>query len=400
MCTRAVQKTIEYSSKEALETMIRRCGLSTLYNIFEYSIRGHNGTKFMFQGLERNRESIRGWESIDIIWVDEAQAVERETWDILLPTARKHGVEIWVTFNPRRSVDEAWQMATKPGKNWFVKFVTFNDAPSSWRSPQAEEIRLRMKNSDPIRYAHEYLGELDERGDSTRVMPWRNLGVAVDKYDRSYAVGVPLAGLDVADSDDGDWNCLVIRKGPVVTYIERWRGLGAAETAEKAHNICKRYGVTLLSYDAGGIGNIVKSALNHLNPSYEVRPIHFGGKVTGADVYFQWMISNKDYFGKRKDQLGWNLRMRLERLARMIKDGEEKVSFTKEDCLYISPDSLKGDLHMDDVLKEMAQPIWEQDISGRIVIDKDPEEMGSPDIYDAICLAYQIDSITGLQEDV
>ena len=323
---RAVQKTIDYSTKQALEQMIHRCGLSTAYNIFEYSIRGHNGTKFMFQGLEANPESIRGWESIDIIWVDEAQAVSKETWNLLLPTARKHGVEVWITFNPKLSTDYAWKLAKNPEDNWFVQFVTYKDMPSSWRSPQAEQIRLRMLKEDPDLYSHEYLGQLRE-GAEAKVLPLKNLHLSISQYRKQYEVGVPVAGLDIADSDSGDHNCLNIKRGPVITYINRWRGLDPAKTVERANKICLSKGVTLLSYDAGGFGSVVKSAFNYINPKYVVRPVHFGGKVAGPKRQFQYLISNKDFFARRKDQLGWALRMRLERLSQITSGEIENLAF-------------------------------------------------------------------------
>ena len=401
MCVRAVQKTIEHSTKYALEGMIRRCELNNVYNIFEYSIRGINGTKFMFQGLEGQRESIRGWEAIDIVWVDEAQAVSKETWEILLPTMRKPGVEVWITFNPKRSSDHAWKMAQNPEPDWFVRKVNFNDMPSAWRSPESEKIRLRTLREEPERYPHIYLGECDEAGEKPKVLPFKNVLLSKKLYKKEYAIGHPIAGMDLADSESGDWNCIVIRKGPCIEYIRRWRGLDPAQSAKRAHSICLNHGVQLLAYDAGGVGSVFKSAINSIAPSYLVRGVNFGSTVAGAELPYSGILTNRDYFARRNSQLAWALRMRLERLSR-IHNGtpEERMifGFGTNECLFMSPTAHQG-LSWDMVSAEMSRPAYEQDISGRIKIDKDPDEEGSPDIFDAIGLAYMTDSMDGLMED-
>ena len=48
-------------------------------------------------------------------------------------------------------------------------------------------------------------------------------------------------------------------------------------------------------------------------------------------------------------------------------------------------------------LAQLSQPEWKEDVSGRIVIDKSPEDAPSPDLYDATVLAFASDSRSGLR---
>jgi len=41
--------------------------------------------------------------------VEEGQTVSKESFDVLIPTIRRAGSEIWVTFNPDLEEDDAWQ---------------------------------------------------------------------------------------------------------------------------------------------------------------------------------------------------------------------------------------------------------------------------------------------------
>jgi phage terminase large subunit len=78
--------------------------------VFDTEIRGGNGTLIVFSGLgEHTVTSIKSFEGIDIVWVEEAQSVSKKSWDILIPTIRRANSEIWVTFNPDMDTDDTWQ---------------------------------------------------------------------------------------------------------------------------------------------------------------------------------------------------------------------------------------------------------------------------------------------------
>ena len=101
LCTREIQKSIKDSVHRLLNDQIQAMGLGHLYDVFDTEIRGKNGSLFLFAGLAQHTvESIKSFEGVDRVWIEEAQTVTKRSWDVLTPTIRKNGSEIWVTLNP------------------------------------------------------------------------------------------------------------------------------------------------------------------------------------------------------------------------------------------------------------------------------------------------------------
>ena len=82
-----------------LKGQIDQLGLSGSYNVLKSEITGINGATFIFAGIRQNVSNIKSYESVDICWVEEAQNVSKASWEVLIPTIRKPGTEISVSFN-------------------------------------------------------------------------------------------------------------------------------------------------------------------------------------------------------------------------------------------------------------------------------------------------------------
>ena len=110
LCAREIQDSIKQSVHKLLSDRIAALGLGAFYQILDNEIRGANGTEITFTGLGRHTaESIKSFEGIDIVWIEEAQTVAERSWAILIPTIRTKNSEIWVTFNPDMDTDPVWQ---------------------------------------------------------------------------------------------------------------------------------------------------------------------------------------------------------------------------------------------------------------------------------------------------
>jgi phage terminase large subunit len=109
LCARELQNSIQDSVLKLLADQIADLGLGDFYEIQKTTILGANGTEFIFSGLRHNVDSLKSKEGIDIVWVEEAQNVSAYSWDKLVPTIRKDGSEIWVSFNPELESDETYQ---------------------------------------------------------------------------------------------------------------------------------------------------------------------------------------------------------------------------------------------------------------------------------------------------
>jgi phage terminase large subunit len=109
LCAREFQNSIEDSVHKLLSDQIEKMGLSKFYTIKNNEIEGSNGSRFIFRGLKMNVNSIKSFEAVDIVWVEEAQTVSKNSWDVLIPTIRRPNSEIWATFNPLLETDATYQ---------------------------------------------------------------------------------------------------------------------------------------------------------------------------------------------------------------------------------------------------------------------------------------------------
>lgn len=152
LCAREVQKSIEDSVHTLLKDQIMELGLSEFYEVLAYEIRGKNGTTFAYSGLAQHTvTTIKSFEGVDICWVEEAQAVSKKSWDVLRPTIRKPGSEIWITFNPELETDVTYQMfVVNPPTGAVVLQMNFNDNP--WFTDKLEQERLDCMRSQPKDY--------------------------------------------------------------------------------------------------------------------------------------------------------------------------------------------------------------------------------------------------------
>jgi hypothetical protein len=86
LCTRELQKSIKQSVHKLLKDQINTMGLNGFYDTIETSIKGKNGTEFIFMGVKHNPEEIKSTEGIDICWIEEAANITEASWDIIDPT--------------------------------------------------------------------------------------------------------------------------------------------------------------------------------------------------------------------------------------------------------------------------------------------------------------------------
>ena len=159
LCTREVQKSIKDSVKKLLDDQIEAMGMGGEYDSFETEIRGRNGTEIIFAGLQQHTvTSIKSMESIDICWCEEAQTISDESWKILIPTIRKPGSEVWISFNPMLDSDPVWKrfVASRPPDS-VVAEINWSDNP--WFPDVLEAERQHCQATDPENYPNIWEGK-------------------------------------------------------------------------------------------------------------------------------------------------------------------------------------------------------------------------------------------------
>lgn len=158
LCAREFQVSIADSVHRLLCDQIYELGFEGGYTITKMQITSFLGSEFIFKGLHHNAQEIKSLEGVDICWVEEAQSVSRDSWDLLIPTIRKEASEIWISFNPGRPEDETWRrFVLQPPADAKVVKVGWQDNP--WFP---ETLRSEMdycRSIDEEAYAHIWGGE-------------------------------------------------------------------------------------------------------------------------------------------------------------------------------------------------------------------------------------------------
>lgn len=159
LCCREVQKSIKQSVHQLLKDQIQELGFGYLFEITEHAIRCKNGSEFYFAGLaQHTAESIKSYEGIDRVWIEEGATVSKKSLDILIPTIRKPGSEIWISFNPDLESDEVYQrFVVQPPDDCVVVQANFSDNP--WLPEVLDKERLHCQAHRPKEYEWIWLGK-------------------------------------------------------------------------------------------------------------------------------------------------------------------------------------------------------------------------------------------------
>ena len=180
LCTREIQVSIADSVHKLLADQIAGMGLESIFTAQQTAIYGPNGSEFIFAGLRtQDINKIKSFEGVDVVWVEEGQAVSKKSWDVLLPTIRKPGSEIWVSFNPDLESDETYQrFVAQPPAGAVVVQMNWRDNP--WFPPELEAERQDTLKRDPESYENIWEG-----------VPRRSVHGAIyaKEIDKAYAEG-------------------------------------------------------------------------------------------------------------------------------------------------------------------------------------------------------------------
>jgi phage terminase large subunit len=106
VCIREVQNSIRDSVRQLIVDKIQKFDLGSEFEVLDNEIRGKNGSLIIFRGMQHyNAETIKSLEAYEIAWVEEAQTLSAKSLELLRPTIRKEGSEIWFSWNPRHRTD-------------------------------------------------------------------------------------------------------------------------------------------------------------------------------------------------------------------------------------------------------------------------------------------------------
>lgn len=173
VCLREIQKSLKFSVKKLLENKISSMNAGAYFEVQNEQIKSAAGGVIIFQGMQdHTSESIKSLEGFKIAWFEEAQTASQRSLDLLRPTIRAPGSQLWFSWNPRFATDPVDQLlrGPTPPPNAIVVEANYTDNP--WFPAELQDEMEYDKRRDPDKYAHIWLGKYQSNTSSRVFKNW------------------------------------------------------------------------------------------------------------------------------------------------------------------------------------------------------------------------------------
>lgn len=374
MCIRRFQNRIQESVYTELKWAIGHLGLQHAFDVQKTTIiHIATGAEFIFYGIERNLEEIKGTSDIDILWVEEAEKLTADQWAVIAPTIRKEDSLAILLFNPKMVTDYVWKnFVINPPPHCVVHKIDYTENP--FLSEKAKRDIAAMQERDPELFEHIYGGV--PLGDSElSIFKRRWLDACVDAHNvlKIELTGRNIIGFDPAD-DGEDKSATVDKIDGVFTDAEDWSS-GKDQLVQNAKRVwtrAKNAGATV-SYDTIGVGAFVGGYIDEQNEQNAARIDHFafhaGGAVMDPDEPSDTLNSNsplnKHEYLNLKAQAWATTARRAMLTFNAVTRGQP---IRTEDVLSFS--STMGKEKLDTLFTELCVPWWVETEGKKRVVPK------------------------------
>lgn len=285
LCTREIQNSIAESVHSLLSGLINELYIQGEYSITENRITNtRTGSEFIFSGLyqQDKKQSIKSMDSIDVAWVEEAQAVSKKSLDILIPTIRTPGSELWFSYNRLFPDDPVHVLQNSiPEKLKIAVNINYIDNPylSAELRTEAEISRESYENGLSEDYPHIWMGEPIGLSEMS-IIKSRDIDAAMER--KIQPEGAIEIGADIARYGK-DRTVIVKRHGLKMLEMKVYNGLSTVEIAGEIRAIAGHDRTIPIKVDDTGVGGGVTDIL--IADGFNVRPINFGESASDRDRY-------------------------------------------------------------------------------------------------------------------
>jgi phage terminase large subunit len=279
ICLREVQLTLEESSWKLIAETIARLKYPGWIITDKYIDCPRTGSHIIFRGLADLRaDNTQSLEDFDIAWLEEAQRIGAHSLDVLFPTIRKEGSEIWFSMNPDEEIDPI--IAKTAGRK---DMILVDLEPGKKDNPWwTEELQKEMEADfarDPELAEHVWNGSPRVQGERA-IMSRKAIRAAMSRTDADD--GVIELGIDVARFGD-DRSVIYKRCGMRVVDSKVFNGADTQLVARAAWDMAGRDPSVAIKIDDDGVGGGVTDKLNDLGA--KTVPCHNGGKPSDEKLY-------------------------------------------------------------------------------------------------------------------
>lgn len=283
VCLREVQLTLEESVWKLMSETIERLRYHDWNITKEYIDCERTGSHIIFRGLSDLRaDQVKSLESFDIAWIEEAQSVSSHSLDVLFPTMRKPGSEIWFSMNPDEEIDpivaRTWGSSRE---NMILLDLLPGSADNPWWT---KELQDEMKSDfarDPELAEHVWNGAPRIQGERS-VLSRMAIRAAMERDIEIDPDAVIELGVDVARFGD-DRSQIYKRQGYKIIGEKTFNGADTQLVARTAWEMAGRDPLVKIKVDDDGVGGGVTDKLKDMGAC--VVPVHNGGKPCDEKLY-------------------------------------------------------------------------------------------------------------------
>jgi len=285
----------------------------------------------------------------------------------------------------------------------------YHDDPRKCYKDEKGVLQLRpwfakkKAKTDPVVWAQEYERDFMASVEGI-IIPQEWVEAAVDAHIK---LGIDVTGArwgsyDIADQGK-DKCCYASGKGILLDFIESWKGKGSDtyKSTERAMRLADQHNDEHFFYDADGMGAGVRGDTNKINEEREAER-----KAKGETRWNRFLAAfafrgsagvldpdlpvpgtdgdriNKDFFENYKAQCWWALRCKFRATFQAVTG--VVTDWNADDLISIS--SQLPELAR--TKSELSQPVWLWSKTGKMMIDKTPDDVASPNNGDAVMMRF------------
>ena len=252
VCGRETQNSINESVYSLMTDLIRAEQLN--FEVFSSRIVNRKtGSTINFRGFrEQGAFNIQGMEGVDILWIDEAQAITKQTLDVLIPTIRKDKAKIFFTMNRYIRTDPVFSRFARRDDCLHIH-INYDENPFCTDALKKEAQECRVISEED--YNHIWLGyPLSQSEDAV----FSREDFKVEKCTLQEGYGLRIAGFDIARYGDDKCVGAVIQQQSLfnweLVHLEQWGKKDLNYTTGRIASIVSEQKVSSSIIDEDGIG--------------------------------------------------------------------------------------------------------------------------------------------------
>jgi len=255
VCGREIQNSIKESVYSLLTDLVQQFNLN--FMVFAKSIVSRStATEINFRGFrEQGAFNIQGMEAIDIVWIDESQALTKQTLDVLIPTIRKDTAKIIFTMNRFIRNDPAYAQFIGRADCLHIN-LNFMDNPYCTNALKHEAEECKKKSDQD--YNHIWLGlPLDKTEDA--VFTHTELVAAQNAvYPQRQGYSIKIGGFDIARFGDDKCAAVIIQQMGALHWevisVDQWDHKDLDYTKSRIFTMAAEKGLDKAIIDEDGMG--------------------------------------------------------------------------------------------------------------------------------------------------